>query len=128
MDVSGARCVARKAEGMIRRSTSGRTAGHREVTSIPSRAHRLFTSFVPDRRELLPRYAMRVRCEPSPAYLAKLQKRWRIVVPVSGRLSPAVVGEFETESEARTWLGSPEGQSVVAAKRGRVRAGGTSRP
>src|SRR3954463_2667138 len=77
--------------------------------ATPSRAHRLFTSFVPDRRELLPRCAMRVRCEPSPAYLAKLQERWRIVVPVSGRLSPAVVGEFETESEARTWLGSPEG-------------------
>src|SRR3954466_15570879 len=95
---------------------------------IPSRADRLFTSFVPVRREPPPRWHKKVPCEPSPAYLAKLQKRWRIVVPISGRLSPAVVGEFETESEARTWLGSPEGQSVVAAKRGRVRAGGTSRP
>src|SRR5215212_3973311 len=53
-----------------------------------------------------------------PAYVAKLRKAWRVVVPIRGRLSPRVVPrEFPTQSAALSWLASEDGQSAVARER-----------
>src|SRR5215210_7252850 len=53
-----------------------------------------------------------------PAYVAKLRKAWRVVVPVRGRLSPRVIArEFPTQSAALSWLASKDGQNAVACER-----------
>src|SRR4051812_12512556 len=53
-----------------------------------------------------------------PAYVAKLRKAWRVVVPVRGRLSPRVIARaFPTQSAALSWLTSEEGQNAVARER-----------
>jgi hypothetical protein len=53
-----------------------------------------------------------------PAYVAKLRKAWRVVVPVRGRLSPRVIARaFPTQSAAVHWLTSQEGQDAVARER-----------
>jgi hypothetical protein len=53
-----------------------------------------------------------------PAYVAKLRKAWRVVVPIRGRLSPRVIAHaFPTQSAALSWLASGEGQSAVAGAR-----------
>ena len=55
-------------------------------------------------------------CAPHPpAYVAKLRKAWRVVVPVRGRLSPRVIArEFPSQSAAFHWLASDDGQNAVA--------------
>ena len=53
-----------------------------------------------------------------PAYVAKLRKAWRVVVPIRGRLSPRVIARaFPTQSAALSWLASDDGQSAVARER-----------
>jgi hypothetical protein len=53
-----------------------------------------------------------------PAYVAKLRKAWRVVVPVRGRLSPRLIArEFPTQSAALRWLASEDGQRAVAQER-----------
>src|SRR5215207_103479 len=53
-----------------------------------------------------------------PAYVAKLRKAWRVVVPVRGRLSPRVIARaFPTQLAALSWLASNEGQTAVARER-----------
>ena len=52
------------------------------------------------------------------AYVAKLRKAWRVVVPVRGRLSPRLIArEFPTQSAALRWLASEDGQRAVAQER-----------
>src|SRR5215207_9239884 len=53
-----------------------------------------------------------------PAYVTKLRKARRVVVPIRGRLSPRVIArEFPTQSAALSWLSSEEGQNAVACER-----------
>ena len=53
-----------------------------------------------------------------PAYVAKLRKAWRVVVPMRGRLRPRVIArEFPTQSAALSWLASEDGQNAVARER-----------
>ena len=53
-----------------------------------------------------------------PAYVAKLRKAWRVVVPIRGRLSPRVIARaFPSRSAALTWLSSDDGQNAVARER-----------
>ena len=54
----------------------------------------------------------------TPAYVAKLRKAWRVVVPIRGRLSPRVIARaFPTQSAALSWLASEDGQTAVACER-----------
>jgi hypothetical protein len=69
------------------------------------------------RSERLGRTAL-PRAPHAPAYVAKLRKAWRVVVPVRGRLSPRVIARaFPSQSAAFHWLASEEGQSAVARER-----------
>ena len=53
-----------------------------------------------------------------PAYVAKLRKAWRVVVPIRGRLSPRVIARaFPSQSAALSGLVSKEGQTAVARER-----------
>jgi hypothetical protein len=55
-----------------------------------------------------------------PAYVTRLRKAWRVVVPVRGRLTPRLIArEFPTQSAAFHWLASEEGQSEVAHEHNR---------
>jgi hypothetical protein len=57
----------------------------------------------------------------SPAYVAEIRKKWRIVVPVRGRLSARICPqEFETQHAALSWLQSEDGIAAVARARSRV--------
>ena len=52
------------------------------------------------------------------AYVAKLRKAWRVVVPIRGRLTPRLIArEFPSQSAAFHWLASEDGQSEVAHER-----------
>jgi hypothetical protein len=58
------------------------------------------------------------RAPHAPAYVAKLRKAWRVIVPVRGRLSPRVIARtFPSQSAALSWLASNEGQTAVARER-----------
>jgi hypothetical protein len=58
------------------------------------------------------------RAPHAPAYVAKLRKAWRVVVPIRGRLNPRMIArEFPTQSAALSWLASEEGQNAVACER-----------
>ena len=58
------------------------------------------------------------RASHAPAYVAKLRKAWRVVVPIRGRLSPRVIARaFPSQSAALSWLASKEGQTAVARER-----------
>src|SRR5215218_10524141 len=58
------------------------------------------------------------RAPHAPAYVAKLRKAWRVVVPVRGRLSPRIIARaFPSQSAALSWLATEEGQSAVARER-----------
>jgi hypothetical protein len=58
------------------------------------------------------------RAPHAPAYVAKLRKAWRVIVPVRGRLSPRVIARaFPSQSAALSWLASKEGQTAVARER-----------
>jgi hypothetical protein len=57
----------------------------------------------------------------SPAYVAEIRKRWRVVVPVRGRLTPRLCPEeFDTQNAALVWLQSEGGLAAVALERTRV--------
>jgi hypothetical protein len=57
----------------------------------------------------------------SPAYVAEIRKRWRVVVPVRGRLAPRLCPEeFDTQQAALVWLQSDDGVAAVALERTRV--------
>lgn len=51
-----------------------------------------------------------------PPYVADVgSSRWRVVIPVAGKLSPKVRPEkFSTKAEAQAWLDSAEGSAAVA--------------
>ena len=58
------------------------------------------------------------RAPHAPAYVAKLRKAWRVVVPIRGRLSPRVIARaFPSQSAAFHWLASEDGQNAVARER-----------
>ena len=57
----------------------------------------------------------------SPAYVSEIRKRWRVVVPIRGRLSPRIwPEEFETQHAALLWLQSESGLAAVALERTRA--------
>jgi hypothetical protein len=57
----------------------------------------------------------------SPAYVAEIRNRWRVVVPVRGRLAPRLCPEeFDTRQAALVWLESEDGVAAVALERTRV--------
>jgi len=46
----------------------------------------------------------------SPAYTLEIKAKWRIVVPIRGKLTPRICPEeFATQEAARHWLHSEEG-------------------
>ena len=54
----------------------------------------------------------------SPAYVLEMRGRWRIVVPVRGKLAPKIcAAEFATRAGAETWLRSEEGTLAVSLTR-----------
>jgi hypothetical protein len=54
----------------------------------------------------------------SPAYVAEIRKKWRVVVPIRGRLSSRMCPqEFETQHAALLWLQSEDGLASVALER-----------
>ena len=60
----------------------------------------------------------------SPAYVAEIRNRWRIIVPVQGRLAPRICPqEFKTRLAALAWLQSQCGREAVELERGRVSPG-----
>ena len=57
----------------------------------------------------------------SPAYVAEIRKKWRVVVPIRGRLSPRTCpDEFDTQHVALLWLQSEGGLAAVALERARA--------
>jgi len=57
----------------------------------------------------------------SPAYVAEIPKKWRVVVPIRGRLSPPTwPQEFGTQHAALLWLQSESGVVAVALERARA--------
>jgi hypothetical protein len=62
----------------------------------------------------------------SPAYVAEIRKKWRVVVPIRGRLAPRICpDEFDTQHAALVWLQSEGGLAAVALER--TRASGAPR-
>jgi hypothetical protein len=50
----------------------------------------------------------------SPAYTLEIKAKWRIVVPIRGKLTPRICPEeFATQEAARSWLQSDEGALAV---------------
>ena len=57
---------------------------------------------------------MRRQLDHSPAYSLEMKARWRIVVPIRGKLTPRICpDEFATREAAITWLQSEEGALAV---------------
>jgi hypothetical protein len=57
-----------------------------------------------------------------PAYVAKLQRAWRVIVPIRGRLTPRIMARaFPTQLAALRWLASADGEDAVAHERGQHR-------
>ena len=78
----------------------------------PSTVPRKGPRFEPLARPVAP------RAPHPPAYVAKLRKAWRVIVPIRGRLSPRVIArEFPTQLAALSWLASKDGQNAVARER-----------
>jgi len=97
----------------VARSTLALRAGQTVMVTVPDFA----SSRKEPRSEPLIRAAL-PRTPHPPAYVAKLRKAWRVVVPVRGRLSPRVIARaFPTQSAALSWLTSEEGQNAVARER-----------
>jgi hypothetical protein len=50
----------------------------------------------------------------SAPYPAKLSGKWRVVVPISGKLFPHIVPQhFSSKSDAMEWLETPAGKAAV---------------
>jgi hypothetical protein len=49
----------------------------------------------------------------APAYVTPLQRSWRVIIPIRGRLRP-LAPEFATKAAAAEWLDSPDGHSAIA--------------
>ena len=89
---------------------------HRQTVMIPNPFPSV-PSLTGPRSEPLDRAAP-PRAPHAPAYVAKLRKAWRVVVPIRGRLSPRVIArEFPSQSAALSWLASEDGQNAVARER-----------
>jgi hypothetical protein len=57
----------------------------------------------------------------SPPYVLQIRGRWRIVVPIRGKLSPKICEvEFATRASAEAWLRSEEGTITVGMARSRA--------
>jgi len=65
----------------------------------------------------------------SPAYVLEMRGRWRIVVPVRGKLAPKICpAEFATRAGAEAWLRSEEGALTVSLTRAGASSGRGRRP
>jgi hypothetical protein len=57
----------------------------------------------------------------SPAYAMEIHGRWRVVVPIRGKLTPRICdAEFPTRASAEVWLRSEEGVLTVDLVRSRI--------
>jgi hypothetical protein len=57
----------------------------------------------------------------SPAYVLHIKRRWRVVVPIRGKLTPKLCGkEFPSRGAAEAWLRSDAGQREVETYRSRL--------
>ncbi len=55
-----------------------------------------------------------------PAYVLEIKRRWRIVVPIRGKLTPKIhAAEFASRASAQAWLRSEDGQHTVDAYQGK---------
>jgi hypothetical protein len=56
----------------------------------------------------------------SPAYVLQIKNRWRVAIPIRGKLTPLLCPqEFLSRARAEEWLQSHEGSDAVATKRAR---------
>ncbi len=54
-----------------------------------------------------------------PAYALQIKRQWRIVVPISGKLTPKICPtEFPSRASAEAWLYSDDGQRTVGSFQG----------
>jgi hypothetical protein len=54
----------------------------------------------------------------SPAYVLEIKRRWWVVIPIRGKLTPKIHGaEFSSRASAQAWLHSEDGQHTVDAIR-----------
>lgn len=54
-----------------------------------------------------------------PAYVLEIKRRWRVVVPIRGKLTPKIHGaEFSSRASAEAWLRSEDGQHTIDAYQG----------
>jgi len=105
--------VARAAFLMRKVGVALQTSLHRQTVMIPNPLP-LAPSLKRPRSEPLVRAAP-PHASHAPAYVAKLRKAWRVVVPIRGRLSPRIIARaFPTQSAAFHWLASDDGQNAVA--------------
>jgi hypothetical protein len=55
-----------------------------------------------------------------PAYALEIKRRWRVVVPIRGKLTPKIyAAEFSSRASAQAWLLSEDGQHVVNSYQGK---------
>ncbi len=55
-----------------------------------------------------------------PAYVLEIKRRWRVVIPICGKLTPKVhVAEFSSRASAQAWLRSEDGQQTVDSYQGK---------
>lgn len=55
-----------------------------------------------------------------PAYVLEIKRRWRVVVPIRGKLTPKIHGaEFSSRASAQAWLRSEDGQHMVDLYQGK---------
>ena len=105
--------VARAASLMRKVGVALQSSLHRQTVMIPNPLPSA-PSLKGPRSEPLVRVAP-LRAPHAPAYVAKLRKAWRVVVPIRGRLSPRIIARaFATQSAAFHWLASDDGQNAVA--------------
>jgi hypothetical protein len=54
-----------------------------------------------------------------PAYVLEIKRRWRIVGPIRGKLTPKIhATEFSSRASAQAWLRSEDGQHTVDSYQG----------
>jgi hypothetical protein len=56
-----------------------------------------------------------------PAYVLRMKRQWRVVVPIRGRLTPKICAkEFPSRSTAEAWLRSDEAECEIEIYRSRL--------
>jgi hypothetical protein len=55
-----------------------------------------------------------------PAYVLEIKRRWRVVVPIRGKLTPKIhTAEFSSRASAQAWIHSADGQYMIDLYQGK---------